>query len=102
MKREARVLYSHCANTSSGPLCVGFILRERGIDGIVVAPDCSELCVEASRRGYMGELRFSAGECSCGLPQPPVIEPLWEELRSIVDDIARWVEITRSIVEGKD
>ncbi|BAN89791.1 hypothetical protein [Aeropyrum camini] len=68
MKPEARVLASACAREA----CFAYIVRGRGVDGAVSSlSGCSSLCQRAWDRGYMGELRYGCGSCSCGLPSPP-------------------------------
>jgi len=65
VKPQARVLVSHCHSNT----CIGVVLRGADVDGAVSGRDCSELCSEAKRRGYLGELRYHAGACACGLPR---------------------------------
>ncbi len=67
MKIEARILMSRC----SPDLCVSAILRGRGFDAIVIAGGCRELCERLVEEGYMDELRYSTGDCTCNLPEPP-------------------------------
>jgi hypothetical protein len=52
MKKEVRVLLSHC-NTQA-EYCIGIIARGRGVDGIVSGHNCEELCSELVYRGYIG------------------------------------------------
>jgi hypothetical protein len=67
LKIEARILMSRC----SPDLCVSAILRGRGFDAIVIAGGCRELCERLAEEGYMDELRYSTGDCTCNLPEPP-------------------------------
>ncbi len=67
MKREARILVSWCHEG----YCLGVVLRGMDFDGAVSGRGCEGLCRDARRRGYMGELRYHAGVCSCGLPKVP-------------------------------
>ena len=67
MKSEARILSSSC----NSEICVGFIIRGKGIDGVVIGRGCEGLCKRLEKRGFLGELRYSFGDCSCGLPEPP-------------------------------
>lgn len=79
MKREARVLASMCR----GRVCVAIVVRGPGVDGALAScTGCDGLCREAARRGYMGELRYHLGLCSCGLPVYPGSIPWVEELLS--------------------
>ena len=68
MKPEARILVSSC----KGDVCFTFIVRAPGIDAAVAARGgCSGLCSALREEGYLGELRFHLGDCSCGLPPAP-------------------------------
>ena len=67
MKSEVRILASSCA----GKVCSGFVLRGRGVDGVALGLGCAGLCLRLSEKGFLGELRYSVGDCSCGLPSPP-------------------------------
>ena len=69
MKSEVRILSSSC----SSEICVGFIIRGKGIDGIIIGRGCEGLCERLEKRGFLGELRYSFGDCSCGFPEPPRI-----------------------------
>ena len=65
MKPEVRILVSSC----KGDVCFSFIVRAPGIDGAVATRGgCSRLCSALREKGYLGELRFHLGDCSCGLP----------------------------------
>jgi hypothetical protein len=66
-KPEARILVTKCYNNA----CLGIIMRGLDVDGAVSGRNCGELCEDLEKRGYMGELRFAAGDCRCGLPLPP-------------------------------
>ena len=71
MKREARVLASSC----TGRVCIGIVVRGPGLDGLAVAPTCTALCLRLEEKGYLYELRYAMGDCTCGLPGPPRITP---------------------------
>lgn len=64
MKIEARILVSACSRATG--LCVGAIVRGLGVDGVVAARGCEELCTLLEEKGYSGELRYYWGECGCG------------------------------------
>jgi len=66
LKIEARILLSKC----SQDLCASAILRGRGFDALLIAVSCLELCRRLELEGYMEELRYSIGDCSCNLPPP--------------------------------
>ncbi len=83
-KAEARILASKCV----GNYCCGYIVRWPGVDGFLVATSCSELCITAKARGYMDELRYHYGECSCDLPKAPLtLLPKAEVYAKIAGDI---------------
>ncbi|BAF34731.1 hypothetical protein APE_0442a [Aeropyrum pernix K1] len=85
MKREARILASACV----GGVCFAYIVRGPGVDGAVSSLEgCSGLCQRASERGYMGELRYSHGSCSCGLPTPPGRSEAAEAYRRLAASIS--------------
>jgi len=67
LKIEARVLVSRCSLN----LCASAILRGRGFDALLITRSCSELCERLKLEGYMDELRYSTGDCTCNLPEPP-------------------------------
>lgn len=69
MKRESRILFS----SQHGGWVVGVVARGESLDGVVVSTSCAGLCLRLSELGYMGELRYSVGPCTCGLPRPPGI-----------------------------
>ncbi|MCE4603738.1 MAG: hypothetical protein F7B20_02085 [Aeropyrum sp.] len=89
MKAEARILVSKC----SGEMCFSYIVRGRGVDGALLAPDCELICKKAIERGFYGELRFYFGDCSCGLKESPRIGGAVKSYH----DLAGWVvaEITK-------
>ncbi len=94
MKREARVLVSHCY---SG-VCLGLVLRGGDVDGAVAGRGCEELCGDAARRGYLGETRYYAGDCHCGLSSVP--ERLREAeslLLALSSSLPRWLEAYRRL-----
>jgi hypothetical protein len=67
LKSEVRILASSCVEG----ICTGFVVRGDGIDGVVIGTGCTGLCLRLSERGFLGELRYSVGDCTCGLPEPP-------------------------------
>lgn len=67
LKAEARILVSKCTSR----LCASIVTRGRGFDTIILALNCKDLCERLEREGYIYELRYSIGDCSCNLPQPP-------------------------------
>ncbi len=79
MKREARILVS----SFSDGWVVGLVVRGQSVDGVVVARSCAGACLELSRLGYMGELRYAIGPCTCGLPEPPRLPPEVEDMKSL-------------------
>ncbi len=84
MKREARILVS----SSSNGWVVGLVVRGLSIDGLVVARSCAGACLELSRLGYMGELRYAIGPCTCGLPKPPQTPPEIAGMKTLADSAA--------------
>ena len=89
MKREARVLVSHCY----GGVCLGLVLRGGDVDGAVAGRDCEELCRDAARRGFLGEARYHAGACHCGLPRVPArLREAESLLLALSSSLPRWVE----------
>ncbi len=76
MKIEARILVSRC----SLDLCVSAILRGVGFDTLLIARTCPELCERIANEGYRDELRYSTGDCTCGLPKPPRTPVIVEEV----------------------
>ncbi len=92
MKEEARVLITSCTETERTRLCLGIILRGAGVDGAVSGHSCKELCVDAEKRGFMGELRYSLGPCRCGLPSPPGWNPLWSRVLEAIRSGWEWAK----------
>ena len=88
MKREARGLASSCTRR----VCVGIVVRGPGLDGLAVAPSCAALCLRLEERGYLYELRYAVGECTCGLPRPPRITAEVEAFLSFARRAAGRVE----------
>ena len=94
MKREARVLVSHC----HGGVCLGVVLRGGDFDGAVAGRDCRELCVDAEERGFLGEARYHAGSCPCGLPRVPGRHVEAESLLlALSSSLPRWLEAYRRL-----
>ncbi len=95
-KRETRILISKCYDN----ICLGIIKRDKDIDGAVSGKSCKELCLDAEKRGYMGELRYAIGDCRCGLPIPRGFNYI-EELQVISSKLPIIVERYRKLVAGK-
>lgn len=87
MKNEVRILSSHCYSK----ICTGFIIRGKGIDGVVMGIGCRGLCKRLEERGFLGELRYSFGACSCGLPNPPQIIEATEIYMKFAKDVSKEV-----------
>jgi len=85
LKPEARILASACTTNA----CLALILRGIDVDGAVAASSCKDLCRRLEAKGFMGELRYAVGDCSCGLPEPPRKE-----------GISRVLEAARRALEG--
>ena len=83
MKIEARILLSKC----SQDLCASAILRGRGFDALLIAVSCLELCRRLELEGYMEELRYSIGDCSCNLPAPPRAPRILEEVALFLEKL---------------
>lgn len=84
MKREVRILVS----SSYNGWIVGLVVRGPSIDGLVVARSCAGACLELSRLGYMGELRYAIGPCTCGLPEPPQTPPELVDMKTLAGSAA--------------
>jgi len=97
LKREARILVSHCYSN----VCIGVVLRGADFDGAVSGVNCESLCEEARRRGYLGELRYSAGPCHCGLPQArtPWAEAL---LLTLTHSLPLWLGVYERLARETD
>ena len=68
MKREARVSASACIDE----LCSAVVVRLNSIDGIALsACGCEGLCARLREEGYLSEVRYSLGPCSCGVAALP-------------------------------
>ena len=89
MKAEARILVSTCSSIKS--ICVGAVVRGLGVDVIEVSKNCSSLCAALDKKGYLGELRYYWGECSCellGITRPlPSVSVYKKFVDSIVRDL---------------
>lgn len=85
MKEEARVLVT---GAYSGWVAA-LVVRGRSLDGVVVAGSCAGACFELAEAGYMGELRYALGPCTCGLPSPPRVTPELEGMKALALSIAR-------------
>ncbi len=96
MKPEARVLAAKCYRD----ICLALILRGREVDGAIAGRGCEDLCRAAREKGYMGELRFHAGDCSCGLPRVPGRHlPAESFLLAASMSLPLWLEKTLSVIE---
>jgi len=78
LKPEARILVSSC----TGRMCLAIVLRGIDVDGAVAGEDCEDLCRRLEQRGYMGEARYSYGDCTCGLPPAPRTRRLEQALEA--------------------
>lgn len=83
MKIEARILVSRCSHD----LCASVILRGRAFDTLILARDCLNLCETLKSRGYMYELRYSTGDCSCNLPKPPRTPEFLEDIMVFLEKL---------------
>ncbi|MEM0340353.1 MAG: hypothetical protein QXN05_02730 [Acidilobaceae archaeon] len=69
MKPEVRILLSRC----SEDICASIVLRGVSFDALVLAFSCAELCERLRKEGYVGELRYALGDCTCGVLPPPAL-----------------------------
>ncbi|MEN3000141.1 MAG: hypothetical protein ABDH61_06190 [Acidilobaceae archaeon] len=67
MKPEVRILYTRCLEG----FCASAVTRGKGFDVVLLSRSCEELCERLEAEGYAEELRYSLGDCDCGLPRPP-------------------------------
>ncbi len=95
-KHESRIVITKCYDE----VCLGIIIRGEDVDGAVSGRNCQELCAELVNRGFMGELRFSAGDCRCNLPLPPDKRGA-TILQVLSARLPLWVERVKRILTGK-
>ncbi len=99
MKEEARIFVSKC----NPDICIGVIVRGIGVDGVVSGKNCREACSQLSEKGYLGELRYFIGDCSCGLVESPISTPYIENLLRVLDrDVGLWYKITVELLKNRD
>jgi len=96
LKSEARILVSTC--DSGG--CLAVILRGNGVDGAAYAGSCASLCMRVAEKGYMGELRYSIGDCTCGLPRPPRVGGYVASYSTVLREILREIPALAAMLEA--
>lgn len=96
MKEEARILVSACRGT----WCFSYIVRGRGVDGAAAGTGCKPLCERISYLGFMGELRYHYGACSCGLPEAPLIGGHLDYYFKVAGVVASALQSLESIFGG--
>ncbi len=90
MKPEQRILATHCCDN----LCIALIARGEGRDAILAGRDCVEICTRAGERGFLGETRYYAGACDCGvLLEYPGHTPALKEAERLCKDTLHWQRI---------
>ncbi len=96
MKPEARILVSKCVKK----LCLGFIVRRNGIDGILSSQNgCTGLCIEVFKKGFLEELRYYLGDCKCDLRPSPITTRYIESIMKLMEvDFPYWYNLSESLI----